>query len=228
MNVDSSNANKDRVLWLNTRRGSATGSTNYLSALNCDTVGFSNNTKCVAVAGDTITFDDGLSNVVHLGVSKNRSNYNSEEVVIGNQLAIRGVADDGTTQYNKSEWTTSQQLLRTSTANTTSIVTIPWTSTASGGDVIQIKAFIIGTDIADATKVYSSEIMGCYSIDDSLTLTEVGTPILNAISSWSGTQPDCEMASDASGVYVQVTGLGSTTIQWLCSYSYHRLINVTP
>lgn len=228
LNVDSSNSNKDRVLWLNTRRGSATGSTNYLSALNCDTVVFSNNSKCFAVAGTTITFDDSVSNVVHLGVSKGKTNYNSEEIIVGGQLAVRGVTDDGTTQYNKSDWTTSQSLLRTSDALTTSIVTIPWSSTASGGDVIQVKAYIMGTDIADATKVYSSEIMGCYSIDSSLALTEVGTPILDAISSYVGTQPDCEISSDGDGVYVQVTGVGTDTIQWLCSYSYHRLINVTP
>jgi len=71
-------------------------------------------------------------------------------------------------------------------------------------------------------------MFGCYSIDGSLVVTEIGTPILNAQSSWSGTQPDLEMYADGSGFYLKATGIGATTIQWLCSFSYHKLINVTP
>jgi hypothetical protein len=148
--------------------------------------------------------------------------------VVGGSHAVKGMADDGSTQYNQSEWITTQSLLRTSNATTTDLITIPWTSTASGGDVLQVKAYIIGTDIADATKVYSAEMMGCYSIDGSLTITEIGTPILNAISSWPSGQPDVEMFADSNGFYLKATGLGATTIQWLCSYSYHKLINVIP
>ena len=227
INTLSSSTTKNRILYLNTYGGYATGSTNYITSIATNGVTFSNSTNAVSIAGTGVVFDDNLSNVVHLGVSKNKTNYNSDEIVVGGQLAVRGVEDDGSNQYGKSDWITSQDLLRTSNALTTTIVTIPWLTTG-GGDVIQVKAYIVGTDISDATKVYSSEIMGCYSIDSNLTLTQVGTPILNAISSYVGTQPDSEMASDGSGVYVQVTGVGTDTIQWLCSYSYHRLINVTP
>lgn len=225
----SSNISKDRNMWLNTRGAYATGSNTYITTVSAYGVTVSNNNYCVAVGGTDYEFDNGVDNVVHLGSSKNRSNSTSNEVIVGDQLSVRGVEDDGTTQYNKSEWITSQELLRTSTGNTTTIVNLPWTATASGGDVIQVKAYIIGTDIQDATTVYSAEIMGAYSISgtaSSLTVTEIGVPVLNAQSSWTGTQPDCEMAADGNGVYVQVTGIASNTIQWLCSYSYHRLINV--
>jgi hypothetical protein len=222
----TSNTTKDRPLWLNTRAGSATGSTNYVAAINSQSVAFSNNSKTTLISASQLGVEDSVYDHVHLGYGYGRTNYNSREVVVGGALAVRGSADDGSTQYDKSDWTTSQAILRTSDALTTNIVTIPWTSTASGGDVIQIKAYIIGTDIALAENVYSAEIMGVYSINSSLTVTEVGTPILNAVSSWSGSQPDCEMSADGDNVYVKVKGVGTDTIQWLCSYSYHRLINV--
>lgn len=227
--LTSSNVNKDRPLYLNGRANTSSGSTNYITTLSTNTVSFSNCSYVVAMAGSSITFDDSVTNVVHLGVAKGKTNYNSEEVIAGGQLAVRGVEDDGSTQYNRSDWTTTQALLRTSNANTTTIATIPWTATASGGDVVQVKGYLIGTDIADASLVYSAEIMGCYSITgtaSSLTVTEIGVPVLHAQSNWSGDQPDCEMAADASGVYIQVSGIAATTIQWLCSYSYHKLINV--
>jgi hypothetical protein len=220
---------KDRPLWLNTRQGSATGSTNYVAAINSLSVAFSNNDKTTLVSASQVYINDSVYDHVHLGYGYGKTNYTSRQTVVGGSLAVRGVTDDGSTQYDRSDWVTSQELLRTSNANTTTIVTIPWTSTASGGDVVQVKGYLIGTDIADATLVYSAEIMGCYSItgtSSSLTVTEIGVPVLNAQSNWSGNQPDCEMAADASGVYIQVTGIASTTIQWLCSYSYHKLINV--
>ena len=229
IHTSSSNANKDRPLFLNTRFGSANGSTNYITSISGNTVTFTNNAYVIAGAGTTIAFDDSVSYATHFGRGLGRSVYENDMHVVAGKQAVKGMADDGSGQYNKSEWITTQQLLRTSNALTTDIVTIPWSSTASGGDVIQVKGYIVGTDIADARKVYSAEVMGCYSISgtaSSLTITEVGVPILNALSSWSGTQPDIEMTADSDGVYVKVTGIAATTIQWLCSYSYHRLINV--
>ena len=225
----SADVSKDRLLHLNTRNAYATGSNAQVASMASYGVIFSNNTNCAGIGGDSITFADTIINSVHLGTSKGRTSSNSYEVTAGGQLAVRGVADDGTSQYDNSDWITSQDLLRTSDALSTAITTLPWTATASGGDVVQVKAFIMGTDISDATLVYSGEIMGVYSISgtsSSLTVTEIGTPILNAVSSFVGTQPDCEMNADGDNVYVQVQGVATNTIQWLCSYSYHRLINV--
>ena len=229
VHTNSSNANKDRPLFLNTRTGTANGSTNYITTASAQTVTTTNNSYVFAAAGTNISFSDSLSYVTHLGRGFTRPVYESDMHVVGGKHAVKGMADDGSGQYDKSEWITTQALLRTSNALTTDIVTIPWSSTASGGDVIQVKGYIVGTDIADATQVYSAEVMGCYSISgtaSSLTVTEVGVPILNVLSSWSSTQPDAEMTADSDGVYVKVTGIAATTIQWLCSYSYHRLINV--
>ena len=226
IHTNSSNANKDRPLFLNTRYGLANGSTNYITTASANTVTTSNNAYVFAAAGTQIGFDDGLSYVTHLGRGFSRNVYEDDMHVVGGKSAIKGMADDGTGQYNKSEWITTQSLLRTTNALTTPIVNIPWTATASGGDVIQIKAYIVGTQIDDASIVYSAEIMGCYSYDATLTANEIGTPILNAVSSFVGSQPDVEMSADINGVYVSITGVSTTTIQWLCSYQYHRLINV--
>ena len=228
INSFSSNANKDRVLFLNTRFGLASGSSNYIVIASSNTVNTDDNSYVFVGAGSGVSFNNSVEYVTHFGKGYNRPVWKSDTTTVAGSLAVKGMADDGSTQYDQSEWITSQSLLRTTNATTTDLVTIPWTSTASGGDVLQVKAYIIGTDIADAKKVYSAEMFGCYSIDGSLVVTEIGSPILNAQSSWSGTQPDLEMFADGSGFYLKVTGIGATTIQWLCSFSYHKLINVTP
>jgi hypothetical protein len=226
IHTNSSNANKDRPLFLNVRSGQTTGSTNYITAASAQTVSFSNNSFVFAAAGTSITFDDSISYSTHLGRGLTRPVYENDMHVVSGKSAVKGMADDGTGQYDKSEWITTQALLRTTDANMTDIVNLPWTGTASGGNVIQVKAYIVGTVIDDASKIYSAEVMGCYSIDASFNAYEIGTPISNVVSSWTGTQPDCEMDGDSSGFYIKVKGVGTETIQWLCSYSYHKLINI--
>lgn len=176
------------------------------------------------VSGSNVTIDDGVAQHVHLGAGYNKTNYNSNEVVVGN-LAIRGAADDGSYQYIRSDWRTNQAVLRTSNALTTTIASLPW---EEDGNVIQIKAYIIGTRIDDASKVYSAELMAAVYGGASYTSAVVGVPVLNAVSSFSTSQPDCEISVDASGAYIKVTGTSTDTIQWQCTYSHQRLINVVP
>lgn len=222
----SSNTNKARVLNLNSRVVTTSGSTNYNVTIASQTVSMTNNTKAVVIAGSNVTLADGVTDTVHLGKGYSKTNYDSEQIVAGGSLAVRGTDDDGSTQYNYSDWTTKQSRLRTSNALMNDLATIPWSSTASGGDVIQVKAHVVATDIADASLVYSAEISGAYSIDASLSLYEIGTPIVLEWCSFTGTIPTVEIGSDGSGVYVKAQGTSGNTIQWLCSYSYHRLVNV--
>jgi hypothetical protein len=226
ISTSSSNANKDRPLFLNVRYGTVNGSTNYIAGICSQTLTFTNNAYVIGGAGAGISFDDGIQKATHFGDGFGRAVYESDMHVIGGKHAIKGMADDGSSQYDKSEWITTQYSLRTSDANWSDLVTIGWTGTASGGNVMQVKAYVIGTLIDDASIVYSAEIMGAFSIDAGLTASIIGTPILNAVSSWTGTQPDIEMTCDADAVYLKVQGVGTQTIQWLCSYSYHRLINI--
>jgi hypothetical protein len=228
IHTNSSNANKDRPLFLNTRYGLVSGSSNYITSASVNGFNTTNNAYVFAAAGTNIGFDSGLSYVSHLGRGFSRNVYEDDMHVVGGKLAVKGMADDGTGQYAQSEWITTQSLLRTSNALTTDIVNIPWYDAGTIANIIQLKGYLIGTVIDDPTKVYHAEILGCYTVnDDGLTVTEVGSPILNASSAgWTGAQPDVEMSADASGLYVSVTGVGTLTIQWLCSYSYHRLIAI--
>jgi hypothetical protein len=184
--------------------------------------------KAVVIAGSDVSIDS-LSNVVHLGKGYNRPSLESDQITAGGSLAIRGTDDDGSTQYVYSDWTTKQSKLRTSNALMNDLSTIPWSSTASGGDVIQVKAHVVASDIADASLIYSAEISGVYSLDASLNLHEIGTPIVLEWDSFVENGyaiPTVEIGSDAAGVSIKAQGTGTNTIQWLCSYSYHRLVNV--
>ena len=222
----SSNTNKSRVLNLNSRYVTNSGSTNYNVTIASQNVAMSNNSKAVVIAGKDVTLDDGITDIVHLGKGYSKTDYESEQVVAGGSLAVRGTDDDGSTQYYLSDWTTKQSKLRTSNALMNDLATIAWSDSVSGGDVIQIKAHVLASDIANPALVYSAEISGVYSIDSSLGLHEIGTPIVLEWCSFTGTIPTVEIGSDGDGVYVKAQGNATNTIQWLCTYSYHRLVNV--
>ena len=222
----SSNVNKERVLNLNSRVVNTSGSTNYNVTIASQTVSMTNNSKAVVIAGSDVTLQDGISDVVHLGKGYNKTDYESNQVVAGGSLAVRGISDDTSTQYINSDWITKQSRLRTSNALMNDLASIPWYDASLGGDVVQIKAHVLATDISSATEVYSAEISGVYSIDYLLNLHEIGTPIVLEWNSFSGTIPTVEIGSDSAGVYIKAQGTALNTIQWLCTYSYHRLVNV--
>lgn len=226
--IDGNSTNtKTRTLALNSKGVTASGTMYYNTTISSQNVIYSNNVTSAAIGATDVTFDSGLSNVVHLGRGYNRTNKSSDQVVVGGSLAIRGTADDTSTQYNQSDWVTKQSKLRTSNALMTDLATIPWSSTASGGDIVQVKAHVLASHIADATLVYSAEISGVYSLDAGLVQHEIGIPIVSEWCSFSsGYEPTVEIGSDATGVRIKAQGNGSNTIQWLCTYSYHRLINV--
>ena len=226
INGTSSNTTKDRGLHLNSRSTRFVGSCIDSSFIGCVSASMSSASSTVFIGAQNVNTADALNSVVHLGIGLSKTNYDTETIYAGGGLAIRGVGDDGSTQYNQSDWITKQASLRTTDANTYDIASIAWVATASGGNVVQVKAYVMTTDIGDASLVYSAEIIGCYSIDQSGTLFEIGVPILNELSSYVGTQPVIEMGSDNSGLSVKVTGVSTYTMQWLCSYSYHRLMNI--
>ena len=222
----SSNTNKARVLNLNSRVVTNTGSTNYNVTIASQTVTMNDASKAVVIAGSDVSMDS-LSNVVHLGKGYNRPSLESDQITAGGSLAVRGVGDDGSTQYNHSDWFTKQSKLRTANALISDLAQIPWYDVSVGGEVIQIKAHVLATDIADASLVYSAEISGVYSLDASLTAHEIGIPVVSEWSSFSvANQPTVELACDTYTVDIKCQGNAVNTIQWLCSYSYHRFINV--
>lgn len=223
----SGSTSKDRALNLNSKSISNGGSISSNVSIASENIVTSNNTKVVTIAATDVTFDGSTSNVVHIGKGYNKTNFGSDRVTIGGSLAVRGIDDDTTTQYNQSDWVTSQTRLRTSNALINDLAQIPWVDDVLGCEVIQVKAHILSSSVDDASRIYSAEISGVYSIDNELNLHEIGTPIILEWSSYSpDEQPTVEIGSDAAGVNIKAQGIGTETIQWLCSYSYHRLINL--
>lgn len=221
----SASTDRNRPLMINSKDVYMQGSGNQrvMIASNGVIMGTASDTL---VSGQNVVITPNIVSHVHLGYGYNKTNYNSYEVVVGGSLAVRGVADDGSTQYGKSDWITTQDLLRTSTAATTNIASIPWGSSGIGC-VMQVKAYLIGTNISDPSQTYSAEIVGCYYKDSTGTFADViGNPVINEMSSWGTIPPSCEMNADATNVYIKVSGT-TATIQWLCSYSFHQLINIT-
>lgn len=218
----SSNVNKDRPIHINSKN-SFIGTGNQKVSIASNNI-IDNSSSDMFISGRDVTINTGVTSSVHLGNGYNKINYTSNEVVVGN-LAVRGISDDGSGQYAVSDWKTSQSKVRTTNALSTNLASIPFTY---DGVVMQVKCYVIGVSIVDATKVYSAEIIGTFYGGGSYVNSVVGTPITNAVSSWVGIQPDCEMVSDSTGVKIKVTGLSSTSIQWLCTHSHHRLINLIP
>lgn len=220
---------KDRGLHLNSRLTQFVGSSIESAFIGCVFASMSNSSSSVFIGAQNVNLADGLNSVVHLGIGLSKTNHDTETVYAGGGLAIRGAGDDGSTQYNQSDWITRQAILRTTDANTFDIATIPWVATASGGNVVQVKAYVVCNEISDAALVYSAEILGCYSIDQSGDLYEIGTPVINEQSSFAdffGTDPEVELASDNGGLNIKVTGLSTQTIQWLVTFSFQRLMNI--
>lgn len=222
--LTSSATTKDRGLFLNSK-SSTMASPEGNTAISSNNVVMATGKYLSTLGAADTSFTAGLSHSVVIGYGYGRTQSRSLEVVAGGSLAVRGISDDGSSQYVDSDWKTRQARLRTTNALTTNIVSIPWYNAAVGGEVVQLKAYLTAVNISDASKVYSAEISGAYSINGSLTTYEIGTPIILEWSSFT-TAPQVELGVDSTGTYVKVIGLGSTTLQWLCSYSYHRLINV--
>lgn len=218
----SSNVNKSRPIHINSLN-SILKSGNQKVSIGSNNI-IDNSLSDSTVIGQYVTINTGVTSSVHLGQGYNKTNYSSNMVTVGN-LSIRGIADDGSGQYMKSDWTTNQSKLRTSNALTTNLVTIPW---IDDGVAIQVKAYIIGVSIQDASLVYSSEIMGTFFGGASIPAGEVATQISNNISSWTGDQPDSFMICDSGGVYIKVIGRPGDIVQWLVTYSYQKMINLIP
>jgi len=223
----------DRPLHINSKDTYIQGSGNQRVIIASNGVIMGTSSTDILVSGQNVTINQGVASHVHLGYGYNKTNYSSYQVVAGGSLAVRGVADDGSTQYNYSDWVTKQAKLRTSNAASTTIATIPW-PVAGVGSTIQIKAYIMGVDIADCKQIYSAEALATmvydggdtnlsYQIGDTVLTGEVKTFVTTSPIDY----PYVEFDHDATNSYIKVCGTTGNTIQWLVSFSYHQLTNIT-
>ena len=225
----ASSTSKSRPLHLNSTTAAILG-----SSPNSVTIGSRNITinsgghTNIAVGASDTTFSAGLTSSIMIGSGNGKTNRFSKQVVVGEKFAVRGISDDGSGQYADADWKIEQSKLRTTDALTYNLATIAWFDPAGGGDLVQVEARILCSSIDDPTLVYSANIRGVFSFNGSLVATQIGTPYIDEWNTFAATAPTCELAADATGLRVKVTGKAATTIQWLCSYQYHRLVIIVP
>lgn len=225
---DSNSVRKTRPLFLNSRYSTIYESEQVVVASSLDIVVATGST-CVFVAGSNVSISENLTNAVHLGWGYYKTNYSSDQVVVGN-LAVRGIDDDGSGQYGQSDWITNQSRITTTDATTVDLAFIPWTDVINCGEVMQVKAFIIGTHETEVANVYSCEISGTYFIKSDGDSDKVSDPVVIEMNSFDPTYspvvPLIDMFSDNSGVYIKLTGPSSCIAKWLCTHSHHKLIKI--
>jgi hypothetical protein len=177
--------------------------------------------RAAIISGYEVKIKEGCDNTVYVGQGQFRDYDYSDSLAIGGQFIIRGIVDDGTSQYDRSEWITKQSRLRTVDALQTPIVEI---DNFAGGEITYVKAHILAVDIFDPTLVYSCEMMAVYTYNGT-TASIIGDPIIKEISSFSD-EVVVEAITAPTYCTISVKGLGTNNIGWLCTYSYQKFVNV--
>ena len=220
----SSSVSKNRPLHLNSRDSYIYTTAGQVATIAANGVVLQSGVSNYLVAGADVIIATNSAFGVHLGYGFSKVNDKSSHVYAGGGFSIRGIPDDGSGQYNQSDWVTGQDRLRTYDALYNSAAYMNWYDGTNGGEVMQLKAYVLGTKINDPTKVYSAELFGTFYLDGSLNAIQVGSTIRNETSNYSS----CEAILDANGTSVEVKckGVGTDTIQWLVTYSHQRLIKI--
>lgn len=177
--------------------------------------------RAVIMAGFEVKIADGCDDTVYIGQGQFRDYDYSNSLGIGGQVVIRNIVDDGSSQYDRSEWVTNQSRLRTVDALQTPLVEIP---NYGLGEVTYVKAHILATDIYNPNLVYSNEMLIVYTYNGT-TASVIGDPIVKEISSFSD-EVVAEAVTTPTFCTISVKGLGTNNIGWLCTYSYQKFVNV--
>ena len=222
----SSNNTKDRPLHLNSTNARINGTTQRNVTIGSNNVVMTNGQNNAAIGAGDMTFTSGITSSVMIGYGYGKTNYSSKSVVTGGTLQVRGVTDPGSYVYTDSDWKTTQARVTTTNATTTNVAQINWYDAATGGEIIQVKAYLIGCDATSGGKAFSSEILGTFHLDGALNYYTLNDPIYNNVTLSGGM--DCQITVDGTAVYIKVSGVAATTVNWLCSYSYHRMVNMVP
>lgn len=177
--------------------------------------------RTVVIAGNGVIMGTNSNNSAYLGVGYGKEFDHADSVGVGGTLRIRGVDDDGSTNYNESDRVYGQTRLTTSNALTTPIFS--WTWDPSCGEVFSGEWNITGVDVIDPSRVYSVKLLWTGSFNG--VGWSIGDPIIQEVNSMDS-DVEAGVTWDNVGFDITVKGEASTTIKWLCSYNYHRIINV--
>lgn len=228
MATASSSANKTRPVHINSVNTLFSGTvSNCASISSIDSTVYDSN-QITLLSTDGVIIGTASNNVTYVGNGYGREFNGNSSLVVGGKLYIRGVSDDTSGHYNNSDLVKGQTRLTTSNALTTPIFNYNFDNPLING-VVQIKAKVMGMDISDPALCYSCEIMtmgykdtnGVYIADD---------PIINEINvldpSVEVNANAVDFGNDQGIIEITVKGTAANTIQWLCSYEYHSLINL--
>jgi hypothetical protein len=223
LGLTASNGTKELPLHLNSNNTSIQGfggertiisSAGSTIRANCN--------RATIISGENVVIATASNSCTFIGQGKGREYDYGNSLGVGGRLVLMGVDDDGSGNYNKSEVIKGQTRLTTSNALETPIFSHLWVG--SYGEVMQIRAMVMGVDVSDSTIVYSNDILltGSYGTSSG---QMIGDPIINEVSTFD----DSVFVTgyvDNSNIEIHVKGSGTQTIQWLCSYEYHRIINI--
>ena len=179
--------------------------------------------RLTAISSQEVIFaTNSMFNSTYIGNGFSKVWGESESLGVGGKMHLRGVDDDGSGNYNQSDRVHGQTRLTTSNALTTPIFSYSWID-PSCGEVFSGEFNILGVDVANPDRVYSTKVL--YTVAFNGIANQIGDPIINEVSSMSDSV-EVICSADGTGLDVSVKGEGYTTIKWLCSYQYHRIINL--
>lgn len=190
-----------------------------------------------ALAAQNVQIGDSTlgtkSNIIHIGPGYSKKNTTSNTVTVGGAFGVRNL-DNGTNGgnsqpiYAESDWITAQARLDTVDALSNAIVSLPWTS----GDAIQMKAYVMGVNRDDGT-VYSSEISASGINLGSGFVKLTGDPYILEQSTFGSTFSiapndiaESTIECDLNYFYIKVKGHSASEVNWIVTYSYHRMKNL--
>lgn len=174
-----------------------------------------------------------IGSATHIGPGFGKKNLTSSQTVVGGSLAVRTL-DSGTLGgnsqpiYANSDWVTQQAKLQTLDALSNSIVTMGWTA----GEAIQMKAWVMGVNRDDGT-LYSAELFGSGIHNGDGFAKMIGDVYVLEQSNFGATfsMPPNDLAEatiecDDTSFYIKVKGHSSSPVEWITTYSYHKLQNL--
>jgi len=219
--TQSSSADKTRPIHINTKNSQINGAGSERAIMASDASKIGSSSRTTIISGSGVELGNDADGVVYMGLSYSREWNKPDTVVVGGELAIRGVTDSNNLAYTDSEWIKGQKKIETDDALYNTIFTYPW------GDArtIQLKAMVMAVATLDPSIAFTTEI-SISAYFDGTNAGLIGDPIIKEMNS---TGEDLEVIADtnSSNLTIKVKGANGAALNWLCSYEYHVIKKIS-
>lgn len=175
----SSTGGKSLPLHLNNQTCSINGFGGQRAMIGCGSSEMYESFRTVVLAGENVVIATASNNVVYCGAGQGREYDYPGSLGVGGQFVLRGVEDDGSTFYDRSELVKGQEKLTTSNALTTPIFSHLWDPTC--GEVFSGDFWVTGVDVTDNTRVYSCKMFVNASWGTASGDALIGDPIIKEV-----------------------------------------------